>query len=74
MFLIVKPCIISSAVQDMTQCNSMSSSPISTAALQPEEKLLGKETLLHLVAGGSAGQIICYEFDNVYKKLANIEV
>ena len=58
----------------MTQCNSMSSSPISTAAPQPEEKLLAKETLLHLVAGGSAGQIICYELDNVYIKLANIEV
>ena len=58
----------------MTLCNNLSSCPISSAAPQPEEELLAKDTLFHLVAGGSAGHIICYEFDNVYKKLANIEV
>lgn len=51
----------SGMVQDTTQSNTMSSSPISSAAPLPEEELLAKETLLHLVAGGSAGKIICYE-------------
>ena len=36
----------------------MSSSPISTAAPQPEEKLLAKETLLHL--GGREGAVIIF--------------